>query len=342
MTKPLNIAVAGAGVMGLCAAHVLRERGHFVTIYDPSGFPADNASAIAGGMLAPYAEVDHLPAPYIPAGIDGINFWQGVKGCGFGKTGSLIIAHNEDHYMLERMAQKLPSHQYTGIAALEPMLEKFGSGIFIPEEAHIVPRDALNSLLERQTHLIAQPLYPEAAQSAYDWVIECSGLAALSEKTQLRGVKGETVVVRNPEFTLNRPVRLMHPRYPLYIVPRPDHHFMIGATIIESEGKNLNLKSALELLSAAYSLHPSFAEADIVEINTGLRPAYPDNLPRITTRDNVISCNGLFRHGFLLAPAMAQCAADKVAGKENPHMHLFTRHHEHHHQWTDNETRRRA
>ncbi len=59
----------------------------------------------------------------------------------------------------------------------------------------------------------------------------------------------------------------------------------------------------LELLSAAYALHPAFGEAEIVEIGTGVRPAFPDNLPRIRWYGDTLYVNGLFRHGFLLAPA---------------------------------------
>jgi glycine oxidase len=68
----------------------------------------------------------------------------------------------------------------------------------------------------------------------------------------------------------------------------------------------------MELLNAAYSLHPAFGEAGIVETGVGIRPAYPDNLPRVVREGNTISINGLYRHGFLLAPAMATLAADMV------------------------------
>ena len=37
-----------------------------------------------------------------------------------------------------------------------------------------------------------------------------------------------------------------------------------------------------------------------------MRPAYPDNLPRIAVHNRKIAVNGLYRHGFLLAPALAE------------------------------------
>ncbi len=84
---------------------------------------------------------------------------------------------------------------------------------------------------------------------------------------------------------------------------------MIGATTIETEDLGVSVRSALELLSAAYAVHPAFAEARIVEIGAGLRPAFPDNLPRIRIEEQRISVNGLYRHGFLLAPALAELTA---------------------------------
>jgi glycine oxidase len=55
-------------------------------------------------------------------------------------------------------------------------------------------------------------------------------------------------------------------------------------------------------------VHPAFGEARIVEFGSALRPAFPDNLPRIAIKDRRIAVNGLYRHGFLVAPALAELA----------------------------------
>ena len=115
-----------------------------------------------------------------------------------------------------------------------------------------------------------------------DVVVDCRGWAAREALPELRGVRGEMLLVRTREVTLTRPVRLLHPRIPLYIVPRADGVFMIGATMIESaETGAVSVRSAIELLSAAYALHPAFGEAEILEMSADVRPAYPDNEPRI-------------------------------------------------------------
>lgn len=154
-------------------------------------------------------------------------------------------------------------------------------------------------------------LAPQEAHA--DIVVDCRGLAARDALPDLRGVRGEMVVVRSSDVSLQRPVRLLHPRIPLYIVPRGNGLFMIGATMIESERRGpVSVRSAVELLNAAYALHPAFGEAEIVELGADLRPAFPDNLPDVRRSGHVLHANGLFRHGFLLAPALARRTADAV------------------------------
>jgi hypothetical protein len=65
---------------------------------------------------------------------------------------------------------------------------------------------------------------------------------------------------------------------------------MVGATMIESEFAGpITARSLMELLNAAYALHPAFADAVVVETGAGIRPAFPDNFPRATRDGNVVS-----------------------------------------------------
>ena len=145
-------------------------------------------------------------------------------------------------------------------------------------------------------------------------VIDCRGLAARADVPGLRGVRGERLIVRAPDVKLERPVRLLHPRHPLYVVPWGAGRYMVGATVIESDDQSpVTVRSALELLGSAYALHPGFAEAEIVDMGAGVRPAFADNVPKIIVRGRTIHVNGLYRHGFLLAPVLAERAADFLA-----------------------------
>jgi glycine oxidase len=155
-------------------------------------------------------------------------------------------------------------------------------------------------------------------------VIDCRGIGAKIQQTQLRGVRGETLHVETKEIRLQRPVRLMHPRYQLYIVPKPKNCFIIGATQIESEDRSpITLQSSLELSSALYTLAPAFAEAHIVEMDTNLRPAYRDNLPNVNIHEGLITANGLFRHGYLLAPAVVNNILAHIFNQPDP---VFSEH----------------
>jgi glycine oxidase len=120
-------------------------------------------------------------------------------------------------------------------------------------------------------------------------------------------------LLHSRELAFTRPIRILHPRLPLYVVPRGEGLFMVGATSLEcSEHSRVTARSLLELLGAAYALHPAFGEAQVVEMGTGVRPAFPDNRPRLRWHDRVLYVNGLYRHGFLLAPAIARRVADTV------------------------------
>jgi len=108
---------------------------------------------------------------------------------------------------------------------------------------------------------------------------------------------------------LTRPVRLLHPRHRVYLVPRPGDVVLVGASEIESEDRSpVSLRSAVELMSAAHSVLPALAEARIQRLDVNLRPALPDNEPCIETTDGLVRINGLFRHGWLIAPALVQDA----------------------------------
>lgn len=314
-----EIAVIGAGVAGLCVALELARRGHRPRLIDRVGPPgAHGCSWWAGGMLAPFCEAESAEPPVVVHGRTAADWWAEVTPVV--RAGSLVLALDRDRGELDRFARRTQGHDWVaadGVAALEPDLAQAGRrALFFAEEAHLDPRRALADLVAA---LAARGVAVERREVAPDDlaaagpVIDCRGLAARDALPALRGVRGEMAVLRCPEIALSRPVRLLHPRHPLYIVPRGDGVFMLGATQIESAARGpAKARSVLELLSAAYALHPAFAEADLLEIGADARPAFPDNLPRIVKRGPVLHVNGLFRHGYLLAPTLARQLAEHL------------------------------
>ncbi len=318
--------IIGGGVAGLCAARALRDRGASVTVIDRGGDIGPHAcSWWAGGMLAPFCEGESAEEPVVRLGQEAATWWQDKTGL-VAQNGSLVVSAARDQGELTRFARLTRTSESLDadqIADLEPDLEgRFKAGLFFPSEAHLAPRAALQSLraglIESGVEFETRQADPQTEAKA-GLTIDCRGYAAKDTVEGLRGVKGEMLVLRCPDVTLHRPVRLLHPRIPLYIVPRGDGVFMLGATMIEAgAGQNVSARALLELLSAAYALHPAFAEAEVLEIGVDTRPAFADNLPRIRRTGNLIQANGLFRHGFLLAPALARMIAAQVFDNQTP------------------------
>ncbi|WP_299264683.1 FAD-dependent oxidoreductase [uncultured Psychrosphaera sp.] len=233
-----------------------------------------------------------------------------------------------------------PSLNRQQLAELEPELaHNFKQGLFLPDEGQIDNRMLLTALQKqleleqvnwfigaKVTQIDNQPSHCQLTVNeqvhTFDLVIDCRGVGArtdppqhsnqhFTEKsmalTDLRAVRGELFHLFAPEVNLTRPVRLMHPRYQLYIAPKPNHVYVVGATEIESDDLSpMTVRSAMELLSAAYSVHAGFAEANIREHISQLRPAFSDNQPQVLVNQRLIQVNGLYRHGFLISPVVLE------------------------------------
>jgi glycine oxidase len=313
------ISVIGAGIAGAWQALLFAQAGREVTLHERSDAAMMQATSHwAGGMLAPWCEREASEPVITRLGIRSLDLWREH----FPQTpfnGSLVVSHPRDRADFERFARLTSGHQRLdadAMTTLEPSLDgRFRDALFFPEEGHVEPRLVLPELHQRIAAAGGAIAFnsEQRPDDCDGIVIDCRGLGARKEFPELRGVKGEMIIVESDEIELSRPVRLIHPRWPLYIIPRANHQFMIGATSIEREDDGVSVRSALELLSAAYAVHPAFGEARIVEIGSGLRPAFPDNLPRIAIDNQSIAVNGLYRHGFLLAPALAELTLGYVA-----------------------------
>jgi glycine oxidase len=341
VTSPKTIGIAGAGVAGRLLALELAERGCRITLVDrdePAG--TQSCTHVGAGMLAPWCELEHASNLVFHLGQASLAGWVALKKnlpapLQIEFNGSLVTAHPSDRADLERLRRTLLNKpQADGmdvidgnrLGELEPALAgRFQEGLFFPAEGHVNNRELLASTTQAlQAHpridwISGQEvdecrpgvLRTGSRDQTFDWVADCRGLGARKALHQLRGVRGELMYLEAPEVQLHRPVRLMHPRHPIYIVPRGKNLFVVGATSIESDdARPVTVRSALELLSAAYTLHSGFAEAAIVEQISERRPAFPDNEPRLTHQPRLLQINGLYRHGFLMAPALIQRAAD--------------------------------
>ncbi|WEQ57197.1 FAD-dependent oxidoreductase [Komagataeibacter nataicola] len=316
-----RVLVRGAGVSGLTAAVTLAGRGARVVVHECGPRVGWGASWKAGGMLAPWCEAESATPEVTAQSLASLDWWD-AHVPGVDRNGTLVLAPPRDVREIMRFGRRTSHYDTIGeaeITRLEPDLaDRFSRALFFAGEGHVNPRDALAALAARVVGLGGEIRFNvpvDERPAGFDWVVDCTGIAARDQLTDMRGVRGEMLLLRCPDVTLHRPVRMLHPRIPIYIVPRADHVDMVGATMIESENAGpMTLRSMVEMLGAVYALHPAFGEAEILETGTGLRPSYPDNMPAVRHEGRHIHINGMYRHGFLLSPVRAAEAADIVFG----------------------------
>jgi glycine oxidase len=346
-TAKATTIVLGAGLMGRLLSLELLKRGHQVALYDAQGPDGSGSAAlVAAAMLAPMAESAITEMGVVQMGRHGLKRWpeminQLPQHVFFQQKGTLILWHMADgheadrfHQLIDQTHEREPALEKAlvlnaqGIDTLEPTLKnRCQRGLFLPSEGQLDTQQLLRALQEAVSAFEAQgqlEMHWHESRSPEQFelqstnahgsiqIFDCRGLGAKPQWNGLRGVRGEVIRIHAPGVQLSRPTRLIHPRYPLYIAPKEDDLYVIGATEIEVEDSSeASVRSTLELLSAAYSLHPAFAEGRIVQMNTQNRPTLTDNLPCIDlSTPNVMKINGLYRHGFLIAPAMLDCAME--------------------------------
>jgi len=316
----MPVLIKGAGVAGLTVAHELAVAGFEVEVTDTASGVGTGASGFAGGMLAPWCERESAPDLVLTLGCRAADWWEAaLPGC-VSRNGTMVVAPARDGAELRRFASRTSGFEWLdedGIAALEPALAgRFRQALFFRGEAHLNPRAALTGLHRKLVGMgvsFCLGTKPGEEPAGFDQIVDCTGRNRIGQAKDLRGVRGEMLYLQTPDISLSRPVRMLHPRIPLYIVPRGNGLVMVGATMIESDDEGpITARSLMELLNAAYTLHPAFGEAQLIETGTGVRPAFPDNLPTVFESNGRIFVNGFYRHGFLLAPAMAQQVAERI------------------------------
>jgi len=340
-------AIVGGGLMGRLLALALVRGGAQVDLFEKGGSDGAHAAArIAAAMLAPLAESAITEDSVVRMGLYSLPRWKELisslsDSVFFQQDGTLILWHRQDANEAERFAAHLEKNcrsnddlsapqklNKEALRLLEPgVADHFNQGLYLPNEGQLDNRELLDALVKEiellkvncHWHTEIDPSELRK-QSSYKAVIDCRGTGAKETWSSgqtpntLRGVRGEVIRLYAPEVKLRRPTRLIHPRYPIYIAPKENDIYVVGATEIESDDlSEMSVRSAMELLSAVYTVHSGFAEARILEMATQCRPTLKNNLPEIRSRKDqgladLIMINGLYRHGFMISPAVLDCA----------------------------------
>jgi len=333
----MQAGIVGMGIMGRLLALALHNAGWQVTLFD-QGTGDTNCSLAAAGLLTPLSELDRASLLIFHLGHESIQTsWPRIleqlsdKSRCFQKSGTIVLCHPRDQAEWTSFSQRIANQhpesylhfrQLTRIDLrhLEPELTKFESAYYFPDEAHIDCQSLMlaikqyfdNNKITLHLNTPILSISPKLVTSKtgshhFDMIFDCRGLDAYSTFNNLRALRGELIWLYAPEVQLQRPIRFLHPRYSLYIVPRPGNIYLVGASEIEANDHSpISVRTTLELLTAVYYMHAGFADARIIKTVTHCRPTLSNHLPCIKFTDGLIAVNGLYRHGYLIAPALVE------------------------------------
>jgi glycine oxidase len=329
----MKAGIAGGGIMGQLLAFSLINAGWDVTLFDYG--IKNNCSMAAAGLLTPVAELEKNDFLIFQLGEEALAYhWPNIldklpEKIYFQQTGSLVLSHPHDNADLKRfirlISHKLNDNKYYQalnhheICQLEPEVSKFNTGYYFPHEGQIDNQTLLRVLedylfaknITWVKNTVVSSVLPGKiilmdATHLFDLVFDCRGLGAKDAFNDLHSVRGELIWLEADDVFITRPIRFLHPRYNLYIAPRAHQTYLIGASEIESDDfSEISVRTTLELLTAAYCVNSKFGEARIIKTITQCRPTLSNHLPKIKYTDGLVSVNGLYRHGFLIAPTLA-------------------------------------
>jgi glycine/D-amino acid oxidase-like deaminating enzyme len=212
-----NIAVLGAGAVGLASARLLQLRGANVTLY-AAALPPDTTSNIAGAQWFPFYAYGHgaLAGPFreqfLAAARFSYRWFQSLVGGGYGVR-----------WMTNYQLEDTPRDRETGLTGLQsPIRDLIPEMTDLPRDAHPFPAPFVRrfdtmmveppiylSALLRELRLAGGTLVVRRFESAAELaslpeptIVNCTGLGArtLFGDEELTPIKGQlTVLLPQPE-----------------------------------------------------------------------------------------------------------------------------------------------
>jgi glycine oxidase len=348
-----DVAVIGAGVIGLAVAFELAGRGANVRVFDTSE-PARAASWAAAGMLAPRTEhmrdeamrdlCEASLASY-PRFVDAIREAGGVDPH-LRLDGILHAAYSSEALeQLRRWAADLRTtgHEATVLAreetlGAEPALGKHIAGAVLVHGEGQIDNRRLGRALIAACKSRGVRLYTGIRTLA----VECDSRRVLGIRSDIGYLAAGAIVnaagawaaridgipaacvppvhpVKGEMLAIEAPVNFVrHTAWVpnCYLVPRGDGRLLVGATSSDAGYDARVTAGGVErLLQAALAAVPGLAEFTVSETWAGLRPATLDERPFLgaTTLAGYFLATGHYRNGILLAAATARLLADAIA-----------------------------
>ncbi|ABP56318.1 glycine oxidase ThiO [Salinispora tropica] len=346
---PPDVAVVGAGPIGLAIAWRCAVRGLRVVVHDPD--PGSGAVYAAAGMLAPVAEAyfgEHEltgllteSAARWPAFAAELAAASGTD-LGYRSEGTLMVGLTTDDLAVARRLWAYQQGLGLPVTPLRPselrdrepaLSPRTRGGAYAGTDHQVDPRrlvSALRTATERAGGvLVPTPVQRLTEVTAGTTVVAAGcGTAALTG-LPVRPVKGQVLRLRAPDGPgFQHVIRGFADGEQVYLVPRQDGEVVVGATSEERTDTMVTSGAVLRLLRAATDLVPEVAEYELIEALAGLRPGSPDNAPilgPLPGRPGVLAATGHHRHGIVLTPVTADLIADLIAtGTPDPLLAPFT------------------
>lgn len=349
-----DVAVIGAGIVGLAVAFELAGRGASVRVYDTRE-PAKAASWAAAGMLAPRTEhlsdtalrelceaslaqyPDFVHAVREASGVDPHLRLDGILHASYSEESFANLASWRTD--LERGGHRADLLSREETLRVEPALGKHVTGALLVHGEGQVDNRRLGRALTAACQARGVRLHTGVQSLS----VECDARRVLGIRTDLGYVPTGAVVnaagawasqidgvpeqcrpgvhpVKGEMLAIEIPVGFMRhttwiPRG--YLVPRSDGRLLIGATAKNSGFDTRVTAGGVEaLLHAAVEAVPALRDFTVSETWAGLRPATADERPFLggTPLQGYFLACGHYRNGILLAPATARLLANALEG----------------------------
>lgn len=340
-----DVAVIGAGVIGLSIAWRLARRGLDVAVFERAAAGA-GASLAATGMLAAAAEHEPGGQEFLALALESQRQWpqfrlaleaQAGLAIDYRDCGTLVVALARDE--VERLRFRYELHRRCGLAtrwlnggevrALEPQLRpSVAAGLLCPDDHQVDPRRVMAALRA-------------ALLAAGGRLVEQCAVAALDiAGGRARGVVTAAGTCRAPRIVVAAgawsgavaPAGVVIPVHPLrgqalavttapgtalarmiwteqiHLAPKGDGRLIVGATVEECGFDDAVTAGGLyALLEGARRAFPAIEDMPIEAVWTGFRPSSIDDAPILgeTPIAGLVIATGHHRNGYLLAPATA-------------------------------------
>jgi glycine oxidase len=345
-----DLVVIGGGAIGLATAWRAASAGLRVTLLDPD--PGHGASWAAAGMLAPVTEVHYGELPLLALNLASNGLWPSFAAelteltghdIGYRRTGTLMVARDTDDLaVLDRLLAYQRAHDLEverlssrECRQREPRLSpRIRGGMLVPGDHQVDNRALVEALVvacdkagverraERADEVIVEADRVTGVRAAGGtiacgrvlvaggcWSASLGGLPP--GMIPVRPVKGQLLHLRGPA---DPPLATGNIRgVDVYLVPRADGRFVVGATVEErGHDTTVTAGAVADLLRDAIELLPDIAELELAEATAGLRPGSPDNAPMIgpAAIDGLVVAAGHYRNGILLTPVTSAGIAE--------------------------------